>query len=222
MHQIATEEVYQDGQTIFQEGSSGDWIYLIESGKVEISKKLRGKKVVIEVLPADEIFGELGFITKTTRSATATAIGETRLGVIDRSFLDEEFNKLSASFQHILASLAMRLRKASENAVFGRKEERFPKVLSVSYKDKESLIRAFSENLSGGGIFVKTHQLLPQGETFYLKLFLPGDAEPLKIECEVAWQRTQGADPEKPEAGMGVRFVKMSRTDSQRLREALK
>jgi len=39
MFQTAIEEKYTDGQIIFKEGSSGDWIYVIESGAVEISKK---------------------------------------------------------------------------------------------------------------------------------------------------------------------------------------
>ena len=50
MFQTAIEEKYTDGQIIFKEGSSGDWIYVIESGAVEISKKIGGEKVVMVVL----------------------------------------------------------------------------------------------------------------------------------------------------------------------------
>ena len=48
MLHIATEETYQDGQIIFEEGSSGDWVYLIQSGKVEISEKFGGKKIIVD------------------------------------------------------------------------------------------------------------------------------------------------------------------------------
>lgn len=114
MFQVAIEETFQDGQIIFDEGSSGDWIYVIESGTVELSKKIEGSKVVIEVLKPGDIFGELAFIAGVQRTATARAVGETTVGVIDRTFLDHEYNKLSQHFQLILRTLAIRLKKTTE------------------------------------------------------------------------------------------------------------
>ncbi len=114
MFQTAIEEKYKDGQIIFEEGSSGDWIYVIESGSVEISKKIDGEKVVFIVLGPGEIIGELGFITKAPRTATATAVGDTTIGIIDPIFFEQEFNKLSAGFQAVLTSLASRLKKTTE------------------------------------------------------------------------------------------------------------
>ena len=116
MFQTAIEEKYKDGEIIFKEGSSGDWIYVIESGAVEISKKIGVKKVVMVVLKPGEIIGELGFITKTPRTATATAIGDTTVGIIDPIFFEQEFNKLSPEFQAVLTSLATRLKKTTDYA----------------------------------------------------------------------------------------------------------
>ena len=116
MFQTAIEEKYKDGEIIFKEGSFGDWIYVIESGEVEISKKIDGEKVVMVVLKPGEIIGELGFITKTPRTATATAIGDTTVGIIDPIFFEQEFNKLSPGFQAVLASLATRLKKTTDYA----------------------------------------------------------------------------------------------------------
>jgi CRP-like cAMP-binding protein len=67
---IASEETYENGQIIFEEGSSGDWVYVILSGSVEISKIDKDKKVVVEVLQKEEIFGELSFLGGIKRSAT--------------------------------------------------------------------------------------------------------------------------------------------------------
>ena len=222
MFEIATEETYQDGQIIFAEGSSGDWIYVIQSGKVEISKKVGGEKVVIEVLQTGEIFGELSFISKAIRSATAQAVGETVIGIIDRSYLDQEFNKLSSGFQQILRSLATRLKKASEGADPGRKDPRIPKALSLTFKTKESLVKAYSENASGGGIFIKTPKPLPKGERLSIKLQLPDHPDPIKIEGEVSWIRSdKSADATHP-AGIGIKFIQISRADQQKLKECLK
>jgi CRP/FNR family cyclic AMP-dependent transcriptional regulator len=83
MFQTAIEEKYNDGDIIFEEGSSGDWIYVVESGAVEISKIMHGEKEVLLELGPGEIIGELGFITKMPRTATARAVGDTTVGIID-------------------------------------------------------------------------------------------------------------------------------------------
>ena len=49
-YHIATEESYQDGEVIYKEGSSGDWVYVVQSGRVEISKTVDGKKFIIEAI----------------------------------------------------------------------------------------------------------------------------------------------------------------------------
>ena len=113
MFQIASYETFQDGQVIFEEGANGDWIYVVEEGEVEISKKMDGRKIVIELLKTGDIFGEMAYIDKTPRSATATAVGTTEVGIIDREIFDKEFNKLSADFQQMLKTVALRLRKTT-------------------------------------------------------------------------------------------------------------
>jgi CRP/FNR family cyclic AMP-dependent transcriptional regulator len=117
MYRIVAEEVYNDGDFIFEEGNSGDWIYVILSGAVELSKKVGDEQVVIKVLQPDEVFGEIGFIARIPRTATAKAVGTTTVGIIDRKYLDEEFNKLSGGFRTILRSLTLRLTEATDKAV---------------------------------------------------------------------------------------------------------
>ncbi len=122
MFQIASYETFQDGQVIFEDGSNGDWIYVLEEGTVEISKIVDGKKLVIEILKSGDIFGEMAYIAKIPRSATATARGTTVVGIVDRNFFDREFNKLSADFQHMIKTVAFRLRKTTERALQMKKE----------------------------------------------------------------------------------------------------
>ncbi len=56
----------------------------------------------------------MAYIVKTSRSATATAVGTTVVGILDREFFDQEFNKLSKDFQQVLKTVAFRLRKTTE------------------------------------------------------------------------------------------------------------
>jgi uncharacterized protein (TIGR02266 family) len=215
MYNVAIEETYQDGQIIFREGSSGDWVYVILSGSVEISKMVGGEKYIVEMLGTGEVFGELGFIGGIKRTATARAIGETTLGIIDREFLDQEFNKLSGQFRTILVAITHRFKKMINRACefSGRSESRIPTALSLVFKDRQNFVRAYTADVSTGGLFIKTENPLPPGHQFQLKLQVPGVSEALEIKCEVLWARKrESSTPEKP-PGMGVKFIEISERD---------
>jgi len=224
MLQISAEETFQDGEAIFEEGRAGDWIYVVLSGAVELSKKVENKDIVIDVVSTEEVFGELGFISQTSRTATARAVGETVLGIVDRNFLDEEYNKLSGDFRVILRSLAARLKKTTEiafSATLRRKKPRVQKILSLRFKSDTGLIKVFTQDMSIGGMFIRTAKPLPEGEMFTLKLTLPEASEALNIGCEVVWIRTDDNGDESLPSGMGIEFVNMSEADQFRLKKEL-
>jgi len=220
MYPIATKETYKDGQIIFREGTYGDWIYVVVSGSVEISKTIGGKKSIITVLEPDEVFGELGYLGNVKRTATVQSIGETILGVIDRAFLDKEFNKLSGYFRAILVAVVKRFRNLIDRTCefSSRKEARVQKSLSVMFKDRQSFIKAYTGNISRGGLFIRTERPLKEGEQFLLKLQLPDLPDPIKVNCEVSWAREQ-SETEKRPPGMGVKFCKMTKRDNQILNQ---
>jgi len=111
MFQITAEETYRDGQIIFKEGSLGGSVYMVQSGSVEVSKTIAGKKFLVDIMKPGDLFGELCFIYDMDRSVTARAVGETVIGVVDREFMDFEWNKLSSEFRTILIVVAHRLKK---------------------------------------------------------------------------------------------------------------
>jgi uncharacterized protein (TIGR02266 family) len=223
MYNIAGEETYHQGEIIFKEGSSGDWIYVVQSGSVEISKTTQGHKYVIEILEKGDIFGEVGFIGGMGRIASAQAIGETTLGIIDRDFLMSEFNKLSEDFRVILVAVAQRVKKMTDRAsqYTVRKEGRMAKVLPVMFKFQEKLIKGYLGNMSTWGLFIRTDDPLNPGHKFSLKLDLPGIKEPLKLKCEVIWARTQSEGPNRP-PGMGIKFRDIDMNDYRTLKDYIK
>jgi CRP-like cAMP-binding protein len=121
MFQIAVYETYEDGQVIFEEGSHGDCIYVIQTGEVEISKKTGRARLVIGVLKAGDIFGEMAYMDKEPRSATVTAKGEVVVGIVDRECFKKEYNKLSVDFQNVLRTVALRIRRRTDKAVMDEK-----------------------------------------------------------------------------------------------------
>lgn len=211
MFMLANEETYTDGQVIFRENSPGDWVYIILSGNVEIFRTIGEKKFVLSSLKAGDVFGEMAFIGNTKRTASAIAVGITVIAAIDRDTLDREFNKLSSDFRFILKTLVSRFTNMNGRVseLTSREEQRIKKTLSLSYKDHESFVNAYTYNIGKGGLFIKTANPLPEGESFILKLKLPGVEEQLKINCVVAWVNKDDSHPEKP-AGMGLKFVDMN------------
>lgn len=221
MYPVATKETYKDDQIIFREGTYGDWVYVVLSGSVEVSKMIGGRKSIITVLEPDEVFGELGYLGAIDkRTATVRAIGETTIGVIDRSFLDQEINKLSGYFRTILVAVVKRFRTLIDRACefSSRKEARAQKSLSLSFKERQSFIKAYTGNISKGGLFIRTERPLREGEQFLLKLQLPDLPDPIKVNCEVSWAREE-SDIEKRPPGMGVKFCKMTKRDNQILNQ---
>lgn len=95
------------GAVIFEEGSHGEEMFGIIEGDVEI-KTANG---ATKTLGPDETFGEMGIIAATsTRSATAVAVTDVKLAVIDRHtflFLVQETPTFALQ---VMSSIADRLR----------------------------------------------------------------------------------------------------------------
>jgi len=81
MAQKIAVESYPKGKSIFNEGEPTKGIYLVKSGKVEISKTTPdGWKQTLAVLSDNHIFGELSVIeNKPSHGAAATAIEATEV-----------------------------------------------------------------------------------------------------------------------------------------------
>ena len=214
MFMLANEETYSNGQIIFSENSPGDWVYIIISGNVEIFRNIGGKRYVLGHLKAGDVFGEMAFLGSTKRTASAAAVGEAVIAAIDRDTLDSEFNKLSSDFRLILKTLVTRFTAMNSrvSGIASREDQRVKKTLSLSYRDQESFVSAYTSNIGKGGLFIKTSNPLPEGESFILKLKLPGLVSALKINCEVVWVNNDESRTDMP-LGMGLRFVDMDKNE---------
>lgn len=75
--QLLKSSKYHDlkkNKTIIKEGSKGDDIYLIVEGRVQVTKKARGKKeTLLGLLDEGDFLGEIAFISDRRRSATIKA-----------------------------------------------------------------------------------------------------------------------------------------------------
>ena len=72
----------RDGEAIFSQGDPADAVYAITGGDGHVrigAIDRHSKALMVEVLRAGEIFGEIGVIDGRVRTATATAAGRLRL-----------------------------------------------------------------------------------------------------------------------------------------------
>ncbi len=82
-------QTFPAGSTIFTEGEEGDVAYIIESGAIEISTTEHGIPVVLGTLEKGQLLGEMAMIDRAPRTATAVALIETTLSVVNRDQLHE-------------------------------------------------------------------------------------------------------------------------------------
>lgn len=102
------------GQVIFREGSRGDFAFIIEDGQIEVSRKRKdGNVEVIDILGRNEIFGEIGMIDGGPRSATATALENSKVTMISRSELDAMSRKDPKAWVPIVKTMSARLRRST-------------------------------------------------------------------------------------------------------------
>lgn len=84
----AFERVFAKGDLIFEEGDSGDVLFIIQSGEVELSRRAITGRHTIANLGAGEFFGEMCVVMGEPRTARATAKSETRLLELDGETLE--------------------------------------------------------------------------------------------------------------------------------------
>lgn len=76
-------KTFPAGAVLFREGDPGQHMYVIQSGRVRISKELRSGTRTLVVLGPGEFFGEMAILNDKPRTATADVLEETRVLEID-------------------------------------------------------------------------------------------------------------------------------------------
>ena len=100
------------GTVIFEEGSEGEEMYGVIEGKVEL-RLANGNSIA---LGPEETFGEMALVDRSPRSATAVAVEDTKLAVIDKHrflFLIGETPQFALQ---VMANLAHHLRELQQGS----------------------------------------------------------------------------------------------------------
>ncbi len=157
---VIDEEEFRDGEKIVAEGAHGNWIWVILEGVVKITRETPNGPMTVARLGEG---GTIGTITSLSwrghvRSATATAVGNVQLGVLDSERLAEEYASLSSEFRELLLSLDARLIKITDALIDSFMKKTKPNGL---IDDKEVIIE---EGCSREEVFTIT-----EGEAYMIR-----------------------------------------------------
>lgn len=112
---VIDEQTLKEGETLFNFGDFGESMYIVKSGDIELFiKDTTGQKIVLKVAKRNDIFGEISMLDNRPRSATAMALTDTELFVLDRDDLLLLFQKKPDSGLNMLAALSSMLREADD------------------------------------------------------------------------------------------------------------
>ena len=87
IERILHKRTYKENEVLFHEGDPGVGMYIIESGRVNIT--LGKEEKLLAVLSDKEFFGEIALLSETPRTATATAVADSNiLGFFQPDMID--------------------------------------------------------------------------------------------------------------------------------------
>ncbi len=87
---LLTEAFYPKGAVIWEEDSHEQGLQIIDHGKVRISRRTKeGNRQILAVLKRNNFFGELSLLDGRVHSASAEALEDTKVLLIQRSDMEK-------------------------------------------------------------------------------------------------------------------------------------
>lgn len=120
-------------ETIFSEGDPPDYLYIVKSGKVKITKLSQdGKEIILEIISPNDFFGGIAVIKGFPYPANAVAMEDTAVWRISRRNLMRILDRFPALMYCMAMNLGERMRGSHEslkNIALERVESRIASLL---------------------------------------------------------------------------------------------
>jgi len=112
---IVNEQLYLDGTVIVEEGSSGNWVFVVLEGSARIKKKTEKGQITLDVLGEGDIFGEMEFLegAKRPRTTSLVASGDAWLGILDVDRLVKDYQMVSSKLRILIRSLMAKYKETT-------------------------------------------------------------------------------------------------------------
>jgi len=150
------------GGVLFREGEASTTGFLLESGEIEVTIRIRGQPIVLSRLRAGDLLGEMGVFDGAPRSATATAITNCVLLPIDRNQISERLQKADPIIRALLEGQVRRYRGAIQaiRGVEAREQVEPDTPTGADAGDKFRLEAHLRQALANDGLDVRYQAIL--------------------------------------------------------------
>ena len=105
---------FPKGHVLFRDGEPGREMFVVQSGKVRISKTVRDVEKTLVILGPGEFFGEMSIINNKPRSATATIEEPAKLLVIEPRTFENMLRSSPEIAVRMIKKLAGRLQESDD------------------------------------------------------------------------------------------------------------
>jgi CRP/FNR family transcriptional regulator, cyclic AMP receptor protein len=106
---------FADGETIFMRGDPGSTLMILVEGRVKIGVNATdGGEMLLTIMEPGQLFGEMSILDGQTRSADATAMGETLVLVLERSDFIATLRRFPDAALRLCTVLSERLRRSTD------------------------------------------------------------------------------------------------------------
>jgi CRP/FNR family transcriptional regulator, cyclic AMP receptor protein len=117
MESGALGKLYHDGEAIVREGETGDCMYVVQAGQVEVLQGNENKEVRLAVLNEGDFFGEMAIFEREVRSATVRAINEVRVLTVEKKNFLRRIQEDPSLAYHIVQTMSHRIRELNTELV---------------------------------------------------------------------------------------------------------
>ena len=105
---------FKKGQVLFHEGDEGDEMYIVQSGRVAIKKKVKEGDTTLATLEKGDFFGEMAILERMPRSASAEVVEEGDLIVISGEIFGDMIKANPEIAVRMLRKYSIRLRETNK------------------------------------------------------------------------------------------------------------
>lgn len=121
LFQCLVPRAYAPGEILFLEGDIGRALFILESGRIEITRRgSNGEPVHIAVLNPGDYFGEMSLLDDRPRMAMAAAMEPVKVFLLYKADLEKLVRQVphigAALMTHLAMLLAARLRALTDRA----------------------------------------------------------------------------------------------------------
>lgn len=105
------------GEVLFYEGEEGTQAYIIQSGLMEITRRVGSAEVLLATCEPGEIIGEMALIDQMPRSATVRALKPTEVRILPQQDFASLLETADPAVRLLLTRMAHIIRNLTESTV---------------------------------------------------------------------------------------------------------